>query len=243
MKPEITKRINILLLITFVFGICLSIQLKTLSDKAAFINIEGVNEMEMQVKIESAEISNLSDYLNRKKNELSEYKIDGNSSDVIEIIEAQIENYKKINAEYNLAGSGVVVEIRDSDKPIRPGENPNDFLVHDQDILRIVNDLKISGAEAISINGQRYMGFSEIKCSGATVTVNGKTYGQPFIIKAIGNPTDLEAAIKSIDSYSYILNNIYGIKINVKTPDKVEIPKYGKIKQYDYLKESMEDSE
>lgn len=243
MKSKITKRINILLMITFVFGICLSIQLKTLSNKAAYTNIEGINEMELQVKIENAEISNLSDYLDRKKNELSDYKPDGNYSDVIKIMEAQVENYKKINAEYDLTGSGVIVEIRDSDKPIKPGENPNDFLVHDQDLLRIINDLKISGAEAISLNGQRYMGFSEIKCSGATVTINGKTYGQPFIIRAIGDPADLEAAIKSIDSYSYILNNIYGIKIDVKISDEVGILKYGKTKQYNYLKESMEDSE
>lgn len=241
MKSELTKRINLLLLITFVFGICLSIQIKTLSNKAAYINIEGVNEMEMQVKIENAEISNLSDYLDRKKNELSEYKVSENSSDIIKIMEANIENYKKIGAEYSLTGSGIILEIRDSDKPIKPGENPNDFLVHDQDLLRIVNDLKISGAEAISINGQRYMSFSEIKCSGATVTVNGKTYGQPFIIKAIGNPTDLEAGVKSIDSYSYILNNIYGIQIDVKTSDQIEILKYGKTKQYNYLKESVED--
>lgn len=242
MKSEITKRINILLLITFVFGICLSIQLKTLSNKTAFINIEGVNEMEMQVKIENAEINNLNDYLNRKNNELLEYKSNGKSSDIIKIMESQIENYKKINAQYDLIGSGVVVEIRDSDKPIKPGENPNDFLVHDQDLLRIINDLKISGAEAISLNGQRYMGFSEIKCSGPTVTINGKTYGQPFIIKAIGDPTDLEAAIKSIDSYSYILNNIYGIRIDVKMSEEVKILKYGKTKQYNYLKEIVEDS-
>ncbi len=242
MKSEITKRINILLLITFVFGICLSIQLKTLSNKTAFINIEGVNEMEMQVKIENAEINNLNDYLNRKNNELLEYKSNGKSSDIIKIMESQIENYKKINAQYDLIGSGVVVEIRDSDNPIKPGENPNDFLVHDQDLLRIINDLKISGAEAISLNGQRYMGFSEIKCSGPTVTINGKTYGQPFIIKAIGDPTDLEAAIKSIDSYSYILNNIYGIRIDVKMSEEVKILKYGKTKQYNYLKEIVEDS-
>ena len=240
MRPEFNKRINLLLMITFIFGIALSIQMKTISDKTAFINQESVNEMELQLKIEDAELTNLEDYLARKKKELVEYRLNPETKDKIVVMESKIEDYKKINAEYDLIGEGIIVELRDSDKIVKPGENPNDFLVHDQDLLRIINDLKISGAEAISINGQRYMSFSEVKCSGPTVTINGKTYGQPFIIRAIGDKMDLEAAIKSIDSYSYMLNSIYGIKINVKESDEVKIPKYIKIKQYKYLQEIME---
>ena len=240
MRPEFNKRINLLLMITFIFGIALSIQMKTISDKTAFINQESVNEMELQLKIEDAELTNLEDYLARKKKELVEYRLNPETKDKIVVMESKIEDYKKINAEYDLIGEGIIVELRDSDKMVKPGENPNDFLVHDQDLLRIINDLKISGAEAISINGQRYMSFSEVKCSGPTVTINGKTYGQPFIIRAIGDKMDLEAAIKSIDSYSYMLNSIYGIKINVKESDEVKIPKYIKIKQYKYLQEIME---
>ena len=158
-------------------------------------------------------------------------------------MEAKLSYYRNIQGENDLTGKGVIIEIRDSDKLVKPGENPNDFLVHDQDLLRIINDLKISGAEAISINGQRYMSFSEIKCSGPTVTINGKTYGQPFVIKAIGDPANLEAAIKSIDSYSYMLNSIYGIKIDVRTSESVVITRYGRTKQYNYLKKIVEDTE
>lgn len=242
MRPEFSKRINLLLTITFIFGIALSIQMKTISDKTAFINVESVNEMELQLKIEQAEIENLEDYLARKNKELLEYKLNPETKDMILVMESKIQDYKKINAEYDLIGKGIIVEVRDSEKLVKPGENPNDFLVHDQDLLRIINDLKIAGAEAISINGQRYMGFSEIKCSGPTVTINGKTYGQPFIVRAIGEPKDLESAIKSIDSYGYMLNNIYGIKIDVIKSNQVKIPKYMKLKKYNYLHEIMEDS-
>lgn len=242
MRPEFNKRINLLLMITFIFGIALAIQMKTISDKTAFINQESVNEMELQLKIEEAELTNLEDYLERKKKELVEYRLNPETKDKIAVMEDKIADYKKINAEYDLTGKGIIVEVRDSDKMVKPGENPNDFLVHDQDLLRIINDLKISGAEAISINGQRYMSFSEVKCSGPTVTINGKTYGQPFIIRAIGDKVDLEAAIKSIDSYSYMLNSIYGIKINVKESNEVKIPRYMKTKQYNYLQEIMEEN-
>lgn len=242
MKPEFNKRINLLLTITFIFGIALSIQMKTISDKTAFINLESVNEMELQLKIQQAEIENLEEYLKRKKQELLEYKQNPDTEDLTLVFKSKIEEYKALGSEYDLKGQGVIIEVRDSERMVKPGENPNDFLVHDQDLLRIINDLKISGAEAISINGQRYMVFSEIKCSGPTVTINGKTYGQPFIIKAIGDSTDLEAAIKSIDSYSYMLNNIYGIKIDVRQSEEVIIPKYMKIKKYNYLHEITEES-
>ena len=66
MKPEIRKRINILLMVTFIFGIALSMQIKNLSDKTSLINIEGVNEMEMQLKIENAEIGKLKNTLREK---------------------------------------------------------------------------------------------------------------------------------------------------------------------------------
>jgi len=243
MKPEISKRINILLLVTFVFGIVLSMQIKNLSDKTSLINIEGVNEMEMQLKIENAEISKLEEYLSRKTSELEDYSKITDSPDLTSVMESKIAYYKEVNAEKDLIGNGVIIEIRDSDKIVKPGENPNDFLVHDQDLLRIINDIKISGAEAISINGQRYMSFSEIKCSGPTVTINGKTYGQPFVIKAIGDTVNLEAAIKSIDSYSYMLHSIYGIKIGVITSEEVLIKRYGVIKQYNYLKKLVEETE
>ncbi|MGL5256646.1 MAG: DUF881 domain-containing protein [Proteocatella sp.] len=215
--------------------------MKTISDKTAFINLESVNEMELQLKIQQAEIDNLEEYLKRKKQELLEYKQNTDTEDLTLVFKSKLEEYKALGSEYDLKGQGIIIEVRDSERMVKPGENPNDFLVHDQDLLRIINDLKISGAEAISINGQRYMGFSEIKCSGPTVTINGKTYGQPFIIKAIGDSTDLEAAIKSIDSYSYMLNNIYGIKIDVRQSGEVIIPKYMKIKKYNYLHEITED--
>ena len=64
----------------------------------------------------------------------------------------------------NVKGTGVSVLIEDSLKPIQSGENPNLYVIHDEDILRIVNELRAGGAEAIAINDQRLIGTSEIRC-------------------------------------------------------------------------------
>lgn len=66
-------------------------------------------------------------------------------------------------------------------------------MVHDEDLRRIINEMKNSGAEAISINDQRIVATTAIVCSGAVATVNGVKLNSPFEIKAIGNKASLSA--------------------------------------------------
>lgn len=77
------------------------------------------------------------------------------------------------------------VTVADSGKILEPGVNPNLYLVHDEDILKVVNELRAAGAEAISINGQRLIANSEIICSGPTIRVNRRPLAPPFVIKAL----------------------------------------------------------
>ncbi len=60
-------------------------------------------------------------------------------------------------------------------------------LIHDIDVLRIINDLRGAGAEAIDINGQRVLAISEIKCGGPIIRVNGRSVwgGSLLYISAI----------------------------------------------------------
>ena len=94
----------------------------------------------------------------------------------------------------NVKGSGVSVLIEDSLKPIQSGENPNLFVIHDEDILRIVNELRAGGAEAIAINDQRLIGTSEIRCPVLLLQLMESLWG-PFVVKAIGDPKTLNSAL------------------------------------------------
>ena len=135
----------------------------------------------------------------------------------------------------DVVGPGVVLTITDSKTPVKDGENPNLYLIHDEDMLRIVNELRAAGAEAISINDQRLIGTSEIRCSGPTVTVNGKIFAPPFIIKAIGDTKTLHSALTMrggvVESLKY-----WGIEVKIQDEDHVIVPAYdGTIKQ-NYIK-------
>ena len=144
-----------------------------------------------------------------------------------------------ISGNTDIKGRGIVVEIRDSDREIKDGENPNNIIVHDQDVLHIINDLKLAGAEALSVNGQRLLFMSEIRCSGPTITINGKTFGQPFVIAATGPLDEMKQAITAPDSYAYLLKSVYGIGIDFFTEESLTIPKYSKTINFKYLKEAQ----
>ena len=124
-----------------------------------------------------------------------------------------------------LEGSGVIVRMDDSNREMRAGENPNLYVIHDEDLLRIVNELRAAGAEAISINGQRLTATSEIRCAGPTLSVNNVRSAPPFEIIAIGDKISLKNSIKMRGGVEDALK-VWGIQIEVQSVENVYIPPY-----------------
>lgn len=122
-------------------------------------------------------------------------------------------------------GPGVVVVMDDSKRPVQPGENPNNFIIHDEDILRVLHELTAGGAEAISVNEQRVIGRTEIRCVGPTVTINGVRTAPPVVIKAIGNPQMLETALTMRGGVVEGLK-MWGIQVSIKREGDLAIPAY-----------------
>ncbi|MDQ2935159.1 MAG: DUF881 domain-containing protein [Chloroflexota bacterium] len=83
-------------------------------------------------------------------------------------------------------GPGVIVEIADSKRIVPQGENPANFIVLVDDLRDLVTALWASGAEAISINGERLVATSSIYGVGSSVLVNTAFLSPPFRIEAIG---------------------------------------------------------
>jgi uncharacterized protein YlxW (UPF0749 family) len=81
----------------------------------------------------------------------------------------------------------MILEIADSKRIVPPGENPASFIVLVDDLRDIVTALWASGAEAISINGERLVATSSIYGVGASVLVNTAFLSPPFRIEAIGS--------------------------------------------------------
>lgn len=141
-----------------------------------------------------------------------------------------------------LEGEGVIVRMDDSTKPAKAGENPNLYVIHDDDLLRVVNELRAAGAEAIAINGQRLTGASEIRCAGPTLSVNNVRSSAPFEIRAIGDKKSLENALRMRGGVAETLG-VWGIQLDIKASNDVYIPPYrGSIRQ-SYARETTEREE
>jgi len=141
-----------------------------------------------------------------------------------------------------IEGEGVIVRMDDSTKPAKAGENPNLYVIHDDDLLRVVNELRAAGAEAIAINGQRLTGTSEIRCAGPTLSVNNVRSSAPFEIRAIGDKKSLENALRMRGGVAETLG-VWGIQLDIKASNDVYIPPYrGSIRQ-SYARETTEREE
>jgi len=130
----------------------------------------------------------------------------------------------------------------DSTKPVKAGENPNLYVIHDDDLLRVINELRAAGAEAISVNGQRLTGISEIRCAGPTLSVNNVRSSAPFEIRAIGDKKSLENSLRMRGGVVETLS-VWGIQLDITVSDDVYIPPYrGSIRQ-NYARETKEREE
>ena len=96
-----------------------------------------------------------------------------------------------------VAGPGLVVSLDDAPlgEPVPDGTDPNLLVVHQQDIQAVVNAIWAGGARAVSLQGQRIISTTGIKCVGNTVVLHGVPYSPPYRISAVGNPTAMYAAL------------------------------------------------
>ena len=134
-----------------------------------------------------------------------------------------------------LRGEGIIIRLDDSSMTAKAGENPNVYIVHDDDILRVVNELRAAGAEAISINEQRLIDTSEIRCSGPTLSVNNVRSSSPFLIHAIGDKKSLENSIKMRGGVADTLK-VWGIHLEMETSDNVIVPAFNGTVRHKYSK-------
>lgn len=134
-----------------------------------------------------------------------------------------LEKYNSLTAITEFKGEGVIVKLNDSTKPLTFGENPNLMIVHNLDLLSIVNELWGSGAKAIAINDQRITVESEFNCIGPIILINKVRVLPPFTIKAIGNPEKLYKIVNNGYIKKYDLEK-FGISFSIQKSEDITIP-------------------
>jgi len=154
-------------------------------------------------------------------------------------LENTIKEGNKLLGLSEVTGEGIIITVNDNQMTSLTSlySDPNELIVHDTDLIKIVNNLKNVGAEAISINGQRIITTTAIECDGNVVMINGQKIAAPFEIKAIGLPEAL-IAIDRFGGYVDYLREWRFLDVTVETSttlkEKIVIPKYSGVIKFEY---------
>jgi uncharacterized protein YlxW (UPF0749 family) len=125
----------------------------------------------------------------------------------------------------------VVDDAKTSESDSGDGARENDDFsdtgrVRDQDMQRIVNGLWSSGAEAVSINGQRLTALSAIRAAGDAILVDNRPLVPPYTVLAIGNGSRLRAVFEGGSAGRYLrsLHTDFGIRADLTVRRLVRLP-------------------
>lgn len=215
-------------------GICIQVRTVKNSSSTVSQNYEE-NNLRAEVLKYKEKYDNLLKEMEKVDSELQQQieKATENNSE-LEEAKNQINEGNKIIGLSEVKGSGVIITVADSDIDSSAVLNSSDLLIHDTDILKIVNELKNAGAEAISINDQRVILTTSIICGGNIININGEKIGSPFIIKAIGLPETL-ANLSRPGGYLNSLEEDRKLNVSLKKSNDITIPKYSGVLNFKYL--------
>ena len=133
-----------------------------------------------------------------------------------------------------VSGPGLHITLEDNTVGMleNPTADPNKYIIHYEDLLSIVSDLKAAGAEAIAVNDQRLVTSSELRCVGNVIMVNTTRIAPPFEIQAIGNAAIMSDMV-SYGRYDYLLLNHFPVSMTEE--EEIILPAYKGDLQYTYV--------
>lgn len=222
--------------------VAIVVQYKTIKNANAVVGINDANrELKSEVLIWKEKYDEAYKKLeNEEKNLEKERETASKKNDSSSASERNLKIANAIIGTTDVNGKGIIITVADNkgvtSDTIGILDNISNYLIHDSDLLRLVNELKNAGAEAISINDERITNLTSITCDGNVILVNGNKISSPFIIKAIGSQEALLGAIQRPGGLLEKELEDYGLVSSVEKQNKITINKYNGIIDYKYIR-------
>ncbi|MFF9480428.1 DUF881 domain-containing protein [Streptomyces sp. NPDC014733] len=148
--------------------------------------------------------------------------------------EAQLRALGEQAGTEKLKGEGLSVTLTDAPPnatakiPGVPEPQPNDLVIHQQDLQAVVNALWRGGAKGIEVMDQRLISTSAVRCVGNTLILQGRVYSPPYKITAVGDRGALNRALTEAPAIQNYLQyvNAYGLGWKVDQREAVTLPGY-----------------
>lgn len=234
MKAKITLTICIgftaLILTAIMFT-----QFKTV-DQTDITAIETMREAELRTELTSwkTKYEDIETKIEERDSKIKEYKQElNNGASSLKLLEDEIKEAENYLGYTDLQGQGIVVTLKDTDI----------YNIENYELLKLVNELNIAGAEAISINDQRIVSSSDITLiNNRIILVNTKKISGPYTVKAIGDKQYFESALTIKGGY---IDDVRasGRDIEYRVEDNIVIPAYEGELSFQYAKEVVKEKE
>lgn len=224
--------------ICFVFGALVALQVRAIQQVNANQELSVKSQREAKARAEllakklaagEQDLKNAQDKLRVLQGQLGQgVRL---SKTQITALNSRIEELRALAGLTQVEGPGIRITLKDNpqaaetanDSPFLPG------IVHDYDILQVVNELRAAGAEAISVNGTRITGYTPIRCVGPAILINGHPVPAPFVIEAIGDAKGLESAVEMTNGIVDNLRKSGGIVVDIKTVNQLKLSDAGSL--------------
>lgn len=206
------------------FMIAFSYNLTRQSEEQSSLNKDWNQEFQLREQYIKQEEKNrkLQKEIFKKQAQIAKYESNiATEEHVLFNLAEDIEKYRMFLGKVKVSGEGIEITLMDGEYD--PSEyNINNYIVHEHHVFKVINELYISGAATVAINGQRLKHDSYIVCNGPVITVDGKQHPAPFIISAIGDSDVLESALLLTGGTRDQLVND-NIIFSVEKKDKIEL--------------------
>ena len=211
------KNIIALTLVCLLLGAMLSWQFVSVKNnrESASVQNKRLDEVTDELLVTKNNYEDLSKRNEELVTEIGKYEsIRGDSNKETAALTSELERVRMVTGLVDVTGKGIVVTLN----------NGVSDSVIDQDILDVLNELRASDAQAISVNDERVVAMTEVRLAGKYIMINSRQMNAPFIIKAIADPDKLEHSLRIIDGVIEKLET-YGLVVSVVKSEKIVIPK------------------
>lgn len=136
---------------------------------------------------------------------------------------------QELQARYGLGevqGPGVRVTLSDAPANWVQSGQSSWYIVHDEDVKRVVNELLAAGAECVAINGIRILGTTQIRCGGPVIMIGETPLTPPFVIEVLGDGNALAATLQQPAGADSVYQELtaFGIGFHIETVKNIALP-------------------
>ncbi len=208
-----------MMIVCILLGIMLSLQYKSVNYNQTMASLDNKRLEELKedlIKLQNQRNELQERYIKLEEENQTYAKVKAGDSEAVQQIQNNLKKARIFSGLETVKGAGIIITL-----------DNNEFIhVMDYDILNIVNELRASGAQAISVNDERVVAMTEIREAGQYIVINGKQFRAPYVIKAISDPDELERSMTLIGGQLEFLTEEVQLNVSLKKSDEIVINKF-----------------